>query len=161
MACACWAYAEKILLHTEHTRNRFHRTLSIRGTNFRAFSASSKMRTVFTCTSMLSIHGTNFIAGWACVESISSLAEHTRKFLKVEYLGRIEYNFQKSRVTGPWDHKVLVSAKNKKRNIMLVYLKITVCYPAGYGQAIRCAASKVYVQRSLDRNLNFGQRVPT
>jgi hypothetical protein len=31
--------------------------------------------------------------------------------LKVEYLGRIEKDFQKSRVTGPWDHKVLVSAK--------------------------------------------------
>jgi hypothetical protein len=32
---------------------------------------------------------------------ISSLAEHARKCLKVEYLGRIEYDFQKSRVTGP------------------------------------------------------------
>jgi hypothetical protein len=32
-----------------------------------------------------------------------------RKCLKVEYLGRIEYDFQKSRVTGPWDHKVSVS----------------------------------------------------
>jgi hypothetical protein len=31
--------------------------------------------------------------------------------LKVEYLSRIEYDFQKSRVTGPWDHKVSVSAK--------------------------------------------------
>jgi hypothetical protein len=30
---------------------------------------------------------------------------------KVEYLGRIEYDFQKSRVTGPWDQKVSVSAK--------------------------------------------------
>jgi hypothetical protein len=34
-----------------------------------------------------------------------------RKCLKVEYLGRIEYDFQKSRVTGPWDHKASVSAK--------------------------------------------------
>jgi hypothetical protein len=42
---------------------------------------------------------------------ISSLAEHTRKCLKVEYLGRIKYDFQKSRVTGPWDHKDSVSAK--------------------------------------------------
>jgi hypothetical protein len=32
-----------------------------------------------------------------------------RKCLNVEY--RIEYNFQKFRVTGPWDHKVPVSAK--------------------------------------------------
>jgi hypothetical protein len=45
---------------------------------------------------------------------ISLLAEHTRKCLKVEYLGRIEYDFQKSRVTGPWDHKVSVSAKKSK-----------------------------------------------
>ncbi len=30
-------------------------------------------------------------------------------------LGRIEYDLQKSRVTGPWDHKVLVSAKKVKK----------------------------------------------
>ena len=53
---------------------------------------------------------------------ISSLTEHTRKCLKVEYLGRIEYDFQKSRVTGPWDRKVSVSAKKVKKNFMLVYL---------------------------------------
>jgi hypothetical protein len=35
--------------------------------------------------------------------------------LKVEYLGRIEYDFQKSRVTGPWDHKDSVSAKTVKK----------------------------------------------
>jgi hypothetical protein len=40
------------------------------------------------------------------VEWILSLAEHMRKCLKVEYLGQIEYDFQKSR-----DHKVSVSAK--------------------------------------------------
>ncbi len=46
----------------------------------------------------------------------SSLTEHPRKCLKVEYFGRIQNDFQKSLVTGPWDHKVLVSAKkfNKK-----------------------------------------------
>ncbi len=42
---------------------------------------------------------------------ILSHPEHSRKCLKVEYLGRIEYYFQKSRVTGPWDHKDSVSAK--------------------------------------------------
>jgi hypothetical protein len=42
---------------------------------------------------------------------ILSLTEHTQKCLKVEYLGQIEYDFQKSRVTGPWDHKDSVSAK--------------------------------------------------
>jgi hypothetical protein len=44
-----------------------------------------------------------------------SIAEHARKCLKVEYLGRIEYDFQKTRVTGPRDHKVSVSAKKVKK----------------------------------------------
>jgi hypothetical protein len=48
---------------------------------------------------------------------ISSLAEHTQKCLKVEYLGRIENDFQKSCVTGPWDLKVSVSAKKVKKKI--------------------------------------------
>ncbi len=62
---------------------------------------------------------TNFIAGWACAERISSLAEHTRKCLKVEYLGRIKCDFQKSRVTGPWDHKDSVSANKVKKHSWL------------------------------------------
>jgi hypothetical protein len=58
--------------------------------------------------------------------SISSHAEHARKCLKVEYLGRIEYDFQKSCVTGPWDHKVSVSAiKVKKKFHACVPLKET------------------------------------
>ncbi len=61
-------------------------------------------------------------AGWAYESMISSLTEHTRKCLKVEYLGRIEYDFQKSRATGPWDHKDSVSAKNNLKNFMIVYL---------------------------------------
>ncbi len=69
---------ETILSHTEHTRKRFHGTLSIWGTNFRACPASGKMWTVFTCKYMLSIRRTNFIAGWAYAERISLLAEHTR-----------------------------------------------------------------------------------
>jgi hypothetical protein len=40
-----------------------------------------------------------------------------RKCLKVEYLGQIEYDFQKSRVTGPWDHEVLVTAEKVKQKI--------------------------------------------
>jgi hypothetical protein len=61
---------------------------------------------------MLSILGTDFIACW-----------HARKCLKVEYLGRIEYDFQKFRVTGPWDHKDLVSAKkiNKKISCLCTF----------------------------------------
>jgi hypothetical protein len=66
-----------ILSHAEHTRNRFHRMLSIRGTNFRACSASGKMWTFLHVQSMLSIRGTNFIAHWAYGELISSHAEHT------------------------------------------------------------------------------------
>ncbi len=86
------------------------RILSIRGNEFH--------RT-------LSIRGKNFIAGWAYAEWITSLAEHMRKCLKVEYLGRIEYDFQKSRVIGPWEHKISVSAKKfKQKNFMLV-LKYT------------------------------------
>ncbi len=63
----------------------------------------------------LSKRWTNLIAGWAYAELISSLAEHTRKCLKVKYLGRIEYDFQKSHVTVHWGHKVSVSAKEVKQ----------------------------------------------
>ncbi len=71
------------LSHTEHTRKRFkrfHRTLSIRRSNFRVCSASGKMLTVFTCTAMLSIRGKDFIAPWAYEEMILSHPEHTRKW---------------------------------------------------------------------------------
>jgi hypothetical protein len=68
----------------------------------------------------LSIRGNDLNAGWAYEEMILSLTEHTRKCLKVKYLGRIEYDFQKSRVTGPWDHKDSVSAKKvRKKNSCL------------------------------------------
>ncbi len=63
----------------------------------------------------LSIRGTNFIACWAYWEPISSHAEHARKCLKVEYLDRIEYNFQKSRVTGPWDVRFRFLQKSIKK----------------------------------------------
>ncbi len=96
-ACTCWAYNETISSHS----------------NFCAWSAISKMLTVFTCTSMLSLWGNNFITPWAYKEMISSHSEHTLKFLKVEYLSRIKYNFQKSSVTLSWDHKV--SAKKGKQ----------------------------------------------
>ncbi len=59
---------------------------------------------------------------------ISSLTEHTRKCLKIEYLGRIEYHFQKSRVTGSWDHKDSVSAKKvfKKNSCLCTFKKISI-----------------------------------
>ncbi len=120
---ACWAYVEPISSHAQYTRNEFPRMLSQR-----------ENVDIFTCTihaeltrnefyRTLSLRGTNFIACWAYWEPISSHAEHAQKCLKVEYLGWIEYDFQKSRVTGPWDHKVSVSAKKvNKKNFMLVYL---------------------------------------
>jgi hypothetical protein len=54
-------------------------------------------------------------------------AEHARKCRKVEYLGRIEYDFQKSRVTGPWNHKISVSAKKVKK-------KFHACVPLIFSQ---------------------------
>ncbi len=125
------------LSHAEHTRNQFHRTLSIWGTNFHVCSASGKMWTAFTSTihaernefyRTLSIRGTNFIACWAYAEPISPHAEHARKCLKVEYLGRMEYDFQKSRVTGPWDHMVLVSPKKVKKISCLCTFKDDVMF---------------------------------
>jgi hypothetical protein len=74
--CACWTYAETILSHTEHTRKRIHRTLSIRRTNFRVCSASGKMLSVAVQVRYaehtgkwfyrtLSIRGNDLNAGWA------------------------------------------------------------------------------------------------
>jgi hypothetical protein len=116
--------------YAEHTRKRFYRMLSIRGTDFIAHWAyeeriSAHAEPAVKCEqflhvqSMLSIRGTNFIAHWAYAERSSSHAEHTwnRKCLKVEYLGWIEYDFQTSRVASPWDHMVSVSAKKVKKKI--------------------------------------------
>ncbi len=149
MHCICWAYAETLLSHAEHTRNRFHRMLSIRGMNFRACSASGKMWTFYAEHTRnefyrtLSIRGTNFIACWAYWEPISSHAEHARKCLKVEYLGRIKYDFQKSRVTCPWDHKVSVSAKKVKK-------KFHACVPLNFvfGNLL-FAAAELYERKAF------------
>ena len=77
--------------------------------------------TIFTCTIHAEHKRNEFDRTLAYGELISSHAEHTgnrfhaRKCLKVEYLGQIKYDFQKSRVTGPWDHKVSVSTKKVKK----------------------------------------------
>ncbi len=106
------------MLIAELTRKQFHCTMSLRQTNFCACSASGKILTVFTCSSMLSI--------W---ETFSSHPEHTRKCLKAEYLSRIEYDFQKSRVvTGPWNHKVSVSAKKKKNSCLCTFLSYNASF---------------------------------
>ena len=52
-----------------------------------------------------------------------SHAEHARKCLKVEYLGQIKYDFQKSCVTGHWDRKVSVSVKKGQKG------KVHACIP--------------------------------
>jgi hypothetical protein len=108
---AQWAYEETISSYTKHTPNKFSRMLSQRK-NFNSFymySYAEHTGKWFYRT--LSIRGNDLTAGWAYQEMISSLTEHTRKCLKVEYLGQIEYDFQNSRVTGPLDHKDSVSAK--------------------------------------------------
>ncbi len=110
-------------MNAEHTKKRFYCTLRIRGngflctmsihlTNFRVSSTSEKILTFFWMYSYaeytgkwfyrtLSIRVNDLNAAWAYEEMISSLTEHTRKCLKVKYLGRIEHYFQNSRVTGP------------------------------------------------------------
>ncbi len=61
---------------------------------------------------MLSVRGTDL-----------SHAERARKCLKVEFLGLIKYDFQKSRVTGHRDRKVSVSAKKGQKR------KVHACVP--------------------------------
>jgi hypothetical protein len=72
------------------------------------------------------IYSQNLHFNWVFLSIFRKLrhvyAEHTRKCLKVVYLGRIEYDFQKSRVTGPWDLMVSFSAKK-------VYKKFHDCVP--------------------------------
>ncbi len=108
---AHWAYEEMISSHTEHTPNEFSRMLSQRKNvnSFYMYSYAEHTGKWFYHT--LSIRGNDLNAGWAYEEMISSLTEHTRKCLKVEYIGWIAYDFQKSRITGPWHHKDSVPAK--------------------------------------------------
>ncbi len=92
---AHWAYEETISSHTEHTPNEFKRMLNQRKNvkSFYMYSYAEHTGKWFYRT--LSIRGNDFIAPWAYEEMILSHPEHTRKCLKVEYLGRIEYDFQK------------------------------------------------------------------
>jgi hypothetical protein len=67
---------------------------------------------------------------WVIADRIASLAAHisahqpTRKWLKF-HLGRIENDFQKSRVTAPWDQRIRFLQKSRK-NFRLVYLSICI-----------------------------------
>ncbi len=116
---AHWAYDETISSHTEHTPNKFSRMLS-----------QQKNVNSFYMYSYAEHTGYDFIAPWAYEEMILSHPEHTRKCLKV---GQIEYDFQKSRVTGPWDHIDSVSAKK-------VFKKFHACVPLIWGVHIGARA---------------------
>ncbi len=79
---ACWAYAESISSHTEHTRNKFSRMLSMLG-NFDSFYMdiwTHAEQTGKRFHRTLSIRGNDFTACWAYGERISLHAEHTRKW---------------------------------------------------------------------------------
>ncbi len=81
--------------YAEHTWNKFHRWLSISG---------------------------YFIAGWAYKETISSLTEHARKCLKVEYLGRITM-FKNLMLQAVETIRIRCLKKSIFKNVMLVYLR--------------------------------------
>ncbi len=84
--------------NAEHMRNKFYRTLSIRGTNL--------------------------IACWAYGEPISLHAEHARKCLKVEYLGPVEFDFQKSL----WTIRFRLLQKKSQKNSCLCTFKGLVAW---------------------------------
>ncbi len=103
IACTCWAYVELILSHTEHTSKQFHRTLSIQGKILIHDQPTVKCdqflhghpRRVYAEQILLHTqHTRNKFHRWLSIRKISSLAEHTRKCLKVEYVGRIIYDFK-------------------------------------------------------------------
>jgi hypothetical protein len=87
---AYWAYEEMISSHTEHTTNEFWRMLSQQKNVNSIYMYSYAEHTGKWFYRTLSIQGNDLDAGWAYKEMISSLTEHTRKCLKVEYLGQIE-----------------------------------------------------------------------
>jgi hypothetical protein len=70
----------------------------------------------------LSICGMYFSAGCAYAETVSSLAEHAQKCLKVKYIGRIEYNFQKFVLQALGTIRFRFLQKSQKINFMPVYI---------------------------------------
>ncbi len=142
---AHWAYEDTISSHTEHTPNEFSRMLSQRKNvnSFYMYSYAEHTGKWFYRT--LNIRGNDLNAGWAYEEMISSLTEHSRKCLKVEYFGRTDYYFQKSRVTGPWEYMDPVSAKK-------VIKKCHACIPLK-GQCHKIYDFRFYMNH-LPRILN-------
>ncbi len=150
---AHWAYEETISSHTEHTPNEFSGMFSQRknDNSFYMYRNAEHMGKWFYHT--LSIQEYDFNAGWAYEEMISSLTEHTGKCLKVEYLGHIGYDFQKSCVTGPWDPKDSVSAK-KVINKFSCLCTFKVSKKGQYEHSIILyTVHSIYVQYQKTQNL--------
>ncbi len=77
IACACWAYAETILSHAEHTRNRFYRMLSIRGTDFIACWAYFERISAHAQPAVKCEHCYMYNPCWAYAEQILLHTEQT------------------------------------------------------------------------------------
>jgi hypothetical protein len=119
---ACWAYAEPISSHTEHTRNIFPRMLSqwLNVNSFYmykpcwAFAERILLHTEQTLNEfhrMLSILETDFIACWACAEMFKS---------QISRLNRMRFSkISCHRPLGPYGFGF---CKKVKKNVMLVYL---------------------------------------
>jgi hypothetical protein len=134
--------------------------LSIRGTNFRACSASGKMWTFLHVQSMLSIRGTNLIAHWAYGELISSHAEHTGN--RFHCMLSMRVNVEKSNISAESNRVVknlVLQAhgtirfrflqKKSKKNFMLVYLFKSSAYPSlSLVVTMYCIYSAVLVTRT-------------
>ncbi len=77
-------------------------------------------------------YGNDFIACWAYEATISSLAEHTRKCLKVEYLSQIEYDFQKNLLLQVLETMRIRFLQKK------VFKKCHACIPTVYLHNVCC-----------------------
>ncbi len=84
---AHWAYAERIFAYAQRVEKCFYMYIYAKNTGKWFYRT-------------LSIRGNDLNAGWAYAEMISSLTEHMLKCLKVQYLGWIEYDFQKKSCYG-------------------------------------------------------------
>ncbi len=106
----------RVFAHAQPTRYQFSRKLNQWVTNFRACSAKGEITTHFKSIIQnmlnilrieicrwLSICGTYFIAGWANAERFHPLVstEHTRKYLKFEYLSQLKIIFKNRKLQAP------------------------------------------------------------
>ncbi len=91
----------------------------------------------------LSIRGRFSITGWANAETILAHSGQTRKCLKVEIIGWIEYDLQKSRVTGPWYHKYSVSTKKEKMSCLCAFKRWIIMYCSIFGSDWRASSARI------------------